>query len=99
MAFMPIHNATVNIVVGAASANVLIGSPTHVRIMNNGTATAWVALGASGLTTTLAAGIPVGPGLAVEIAVPPSLVNAPVYGAAIAAGATGTVYFTPGQAA
>lgn len=95
--FTPAAAATVNIVVGAASANVAvpIGSKRQVRIMNNGTATVWINFGLAGVTAALATGIPVGPGVIEVLSVPD--LGGPTFVAAIAAGATGTIYFTPGE--
>ena len=97
-AFMP-SGATVNIAVAAATANVALGTAasggtTAVRVMNNGTATVWIQFGTSAVTAALATGMPVGPGQT-HVFTCPSFGSAP-YAAAIAAGATGTVYFTPG---
>lgn len=92
-AFTP-SGATVNIDVAAASARVALGNvggPTQVRVMNNGTATVWVKFGDGTVTATLAAGMPVGPGVT-EVVTIAGETNV----AAIAAGATGKIYFTPG---
>lgn len=88
---------TVSISVSAASQSVGLGSPDQIRVMNNGTATVWVKFGASGVTATTAAGFPVGPGVVEVLTIPRNLVNAPVFAAVIAAGATGSIYFTPGD--
>lgn len=83
---------TVNIDVAGTTANVAIGgSGDSVRVMNNGTATVWVKFGGSAVAATLAAGMPVGPGVT-EVLTP----DLSLYVAAIAAGATGKIYFTPG---
>lgn len=97
--FLPTGD-TVNIVVGAASARVALGPPVsngalQCRIMNNGTATVWIKFGDSTVTATVAAGIPVGPGVT-EVLTTPHVATA-VNVAAIAAGATGTIYFTQGE--
>jgi hypothetical protein len=93
-----IQGPTVNVDVGAASANVLIGRWVGaVRVMNNGTATAWIAFGTDNtIAATLAAGVPVGPGVT-EILSPPPQSGGTLYVAAIAAGSTGKIYFTPGS--
>lgn len=89
---------TVNIDVGASSGNVQVTTgrgKTQVRIMNNGSATAWIALGSdSSVAAALASGMPVGPGVTEVITAGdvPSL-----WIAAIAAGSTGKIYFTPGS--
>lgn len=91
--FRPNGGSTVNIDVGAASGNVELTRGEQQRIMNNGSATAWIKFGADNtVAATLAAGIPVGPGVT-EILTPPPGTN---YVAAIAAGSTGKIYFTPG---
>lgn len=92
--FRPTGGATVNIDVGAASANILLTAGVAQRIQNNGTATAWINFGPDNtVTATIAAGMPIGPG-AIEIITPP--VGA-TYVAAIAAAATGKIHFTPGS--
>lgn len=90
--FRPTGGDTVNVVVGAASANVLLSSAQQQRVMNNGTATAWIKFGDNTVAATLAAGIPVGAGVTEVLTIPPGS----TYVAAIAAAATGTIYFTPG---
>lgn len=94
--FVPTPNATVNISVSATSQSVLLGSPTQVRVMNDGTATVWIAFGASSVTTTATTGFPVPAGAIEVLTVPYPLGSAPIYAAAIAAAASGKVYFTPG---
>ena len=95
--FTPLPAGTVNIDVGAATANVLVcpEGVRQVRVMNNGTATVWVNFGGSAVTATLATGMPVGAGVIEVLTIKKS--DAPIYAAAIAAGATGKVYFTPGS--
>lgn len=93
-----IPGATVNIDVSGSSQSVALagakGDTTQVRIHNDGTATVWLEFGVSGVTaaTTTGMGIPSG---AVEVVTIPNAGGAP-YVAAIAAGATGKVYFTTG---
>lgn len=90
-------STTVNIDVGAASARVALTSSrgkVQVRVMNNGSATAWIAFGDSTVTVALASGMPVGPGQTAGFTLPDS---GPLYAAAIAAGSTGKIYFTPGS--
>lgn len=96
--FIPMPAATVNISVSAASQSVSLavsGGPQQVRIMNNGTATVWVNFGLSGVTAALATGMPVGVGVTEVITIPDY--GATAYAAAIAAGSTGSIYFTPGE--
>jgi hypothetical protein len=91
--FRPTGGATVNVDVGAASANVALSSGQAMLVTNNGTATAWIAFGNDNtVVATLAAGMPIGPGLSRILSVPVGC----TYVAAIAAGATGKIYFTPG---
>lgn len=93
-AFDPVENGTKNISVSAASQSVLVGNGfTQVRVMNNGTATVWIAFGNSSVSTTLANGMPIGPGVTEVLTVK---LDGDVYAAAIAAGSTGSIYFTPG---
>ena len=93
MAAFKALGATVNIDVGATTANVALGQVSpEVRVMNNGTATAWIAWGGSAVAGVLATSIPVGPGVTEVFGIP---VGA-TYAAAIAAGSTGKIYFTPG---
>lgn len=88
---------TVSINVGAASANVLVTNADggeQIRVMNNGSATVWIAFGTDNtVAATLAGSMPVGSG-SWEVF---SRGGGPVWAAAIAAGATGNVYFTPGE--
>jgi len=95
--FITTPSGTVNINVSGSSQSVslaVVGGPQQVRIMNNGTATAWVNFGSSAVTAALATGMPVGPGVTEVITIPDFGVTP--YAAAIAAGATGNIYFTPG---
>lgn len=87
---------TVNVSVSASSQSVNLGRPDQVRVMNNGSATVWCRLGASGITVSGSNGFPVAPGATEVVSIPGSLASADVYAAVIAAGATGSIYFTPG---
>jgi hypothetical protein len=94
--FQPI-SATVNIDVSSSSQTVAIdvdGGTSTVRVMNNGTATAWINFGGSTITAALASAVPVGPGVTEVYTVPAPASG--LYVAAIAAAATGKIYFTPG---
>lgn len=96
LAFRAAPAATVNIDVSASSQAIQVSTsaaPQQVRVMNNGTATVWIKFGASNVAATLAADHPVGPGATEIFTVAEGV--AP-YVAAIAAGATGKIYFTPG---
>ena len=87
--------STVSITVSASSQRVDIGNPDSIRIFNSGTATVWIAFGDATVEATTAAGMPVGPGVT-EVVRKPRFGTA-LYVAAIAAGATGIFYFTPGN--
>lgn len=98
--FNATQHATVNIVVAATTANTAVtiraaAGPMQVRVMNNGTATAWIAFGDNTVTASSTKDIPVPSGGAEVFTV-----NVPdggsLYAAAIAAAATGPVFFTPG---
>jgi hypothetical protein len=66
--------------------------------MNNGSATVWVGFGDSNVTASLTADIPIGPGQErVFEGINNGAAGGDLYAAAIAAGATGKVYFTPGR--
>lgn len=99
-AFQPRHAATVNISVSASSQRIVIPGchPTEVRVVNNGSATVWIEFGDSTVTAALATGVPIGPGV-IEV-LTGSMLSAgsgDLYVAAIAAGATGSIYFTAGE--
>lgn len=62
--FQPNPAKTVNIDVASSSARVaLSGAPTSVRVMNNGTATAWIDFGDVTVAADVATSMPVGPGV------------------------------------
>ena len=93
-AFDPIENGTKKITVSASSQAVSLGvGVANVRVMNNGTATVWIAFGPASVVTALATGMPIGPGVTEVLTVK---LDGEAYVAAIAAGATGDIYFTPG---
>lgn len=96
-AFLPIPESTANITVGAASARVAVPARAggSIRIMNNGTATVWVNFGDGTVTASMTTGMPIGPG-SVEVVEAPEITGT-LNAAAIAAAATGIVYFTPGE--
>lgn len=97
--FSPAPGKTVNINVAASTANVLVTpepGPRSIRIMNDGTATVWIEFGkSSGAAASLTTSFPVAAG-ATEV-MTAAIGDGPIYAAAIAAGATGKVYFTPGS--
>lgn len=87
--------ATVNIDVSSSTQPVEIGPCDSIRIMNDGTATVWVRFGGSSVTSSLTTGMPIGPGVTEVIGFEQGL-GQPITVAAIAAGSTGKIYFTPG---
>lgn len=95
--FQPQPAKTVNIDVSSSSSRVAIaGAPGSVRVMNNGTATVWINHGDVTVTAAVATGMPVGPGVT-EVLSFPNGSAITFYIAAIAAGATGKIHFTPGS--
>jgi hypothetical protein len=87
--------STVNIDISASSQRVQVnttGQVMSVYVYNDGTATAWIAFGDSTVTTATTTGMPIGTKDRGILELPPN-----AYVAAIAAGATGKIYFTPGQ--
>ena len=97
-AFRPTPNSTVNIDVSASSQRVLItaDSCNAIRVMNNGSATVWIDFGTIAVAAAVATGTPVGPGTT-EVLRFQNKDGSRIYAAAIAAGATGKIYFTPGN--
>jgi hypothetical protein len=90
--FAPSGGATVNIDVASTTDSVALTLAPHQRVMNNGSATAWIAFGTDTVEAAAASGIPIAPG-ATEVLTPPV---GSTYVAAIAAASTGRIYFTPG---
>lgn len=88
--FAPRAGGTKSIDVSAASQRVAVGSVGQVRVFNEGTATAYIEFGGSAVTAAAATGLPIGPGVTEVLTVDATHV------AAIADGATGKIYFTPG---
>jgi hypothetical protein len=98
ISFQPMQASTVNISVAATTANVLIenfSGANQIRVFNNGSATAWIEFGGSGVVATLTSSIPI-PAGAIEVFSVGSAAST-VYAAAIAAASTGSIYFTPGS--
>lgn len=91
--------STVNIDVSASSQKVKVADDNgdvDIRIHNDGTATVWIEFGVTtDLTAATTTGIPIGSGVTEVQYVPP--LGSDVYVAAIAAGSTGKIYFTPGS--
>jgi hypothetical protein len=92
--FMARPGATANIDSAGTTARVSLGEGpfNQVRVMNNGTATAWIRFGNGSVEATTAAGVPIGPGVTEVFSVASDVTHV----ALIAAGATGRCYFTPG---
>lgn len=98
VAFAPTDRATQSISVSATSQSVALGlynGAQRVRIYNAGTATVWVRFGCAGVTATAANDIPEPAGAVETITANTS--TCPTNVAVIAAGATGSVYFTTGS--
>lgn len=95
--FRPFAGKTVNISVSSSSQRVEVGACGSVRVMNNGTATVWVDFGDVTITAATTTSFPVGPGVTEVLSFPRSVDGARRYAAAIAAGSTGSIYFTPGE--
>ena len=98
-AFAATDNATVSISVGAASANVLVAGGDvgriNVLVTNLGTAAAWIRSGGSAVAASLTKDIPIPAGSA-QVLTFRAPAGSSLYIAAIAAAATGSIYFTPG---
>lgn len=93
--FSPAGNQTVSINVSASSQNVQVTASSgmqQVRLMNNGTATVWIRFGTDNTVTATTSNLPIAAGAAEVLSH-----QGPLYVAAIAAGATGFIYFTPGE--
>lgn len=99
--FRPSSAATVSIAVAATTANVQI-MPTGTtgnyscRIHNDGTATVWLRFGDNTVTSTIPSGATAG-GMSVPAGGCEVVTVRGTHVAAIAAGATGNIYFTPGE--
>jgi hypothetical protein len=91
--------ATVNLAVtttsGAQALTTSLNSREEVRIVNAGTVIVFIAFGASGVTTTAAAGMPILPGTAETFEVGADETHV----AAITASGTATLYATTGRGA
>lgn len=96
--FHPAKGATVSIAVSSSTQPLKItrqDGRCDVRVYNSGTATVWIDFGDSTVTTSAATGMPIPAGAVCGFNTPKPY-NDGLYVAVIAAGATGTVYFTPG---
>lgn len=97
--FTPRLDQTKSISVGAASANVQITEPgAQLRVTNDGSATAWITWGADNtVVADVATDIPIRPGETEVFSLEYTPQRTALWVAAIAVGATGSIYFTPGE--
>lgn len=98
--FLPTPGSTVNINVSSSSQAVQLYNapgPVSVRIENDGTATVWVEFGNSSVSASLTTSFPVPAGAVEVLRGENNSDRSPLYVAAIAAGSTGKIYFTPGR--
>jgi hypothetical protein len=96
--FAPVGDDTFNIDVAATTARVKLGDINgrlQVRVYNDGSAPAWIKFGDSTVTADTTNDIPIGSKLTCGFTVTP-VAGGALYVAAIAGGATGKIYFTPG---
>jgi hypothetical protein len=96
--FAPTGDDTANINVSSSSQRVKLGDingELQVRFFNAGTAPVWIKFGDITVTADVTNDIPIAAGYTGGFTVPPVSGGA-LYVAAIAAGATGIIYFTPG---
>lgn len=97
-AFSPLPASTKNVDVSSSNQRVKIGLGTgftDVQVWNDGSATAWIEFGGPGVAATTAAGVPIGAGVGMVLSAR-NPDGGGLYAAAIAAGSTGRIYFTPG---
>lgn len=97
--FEAVDNATVNIAVSSSSQSVQIpnySGGNQIRVYNAGTATVWIRFGGSAVVALAANDVPIAAGLTAGFSAPAAAGNT-LYIAAIAAGSTGSIYFTPGE--
>lgn len=97
--FRPTSKTTTSIAVAASSSSVkLTDDPgdLSVRVMNNGTATAWISFDGPGAVATTTQDIPI-PAGGVEVFTAQATAGNSLYVAAIAQGPTGNIYFTVGM--
>jgi predicted metal-binding membrane protein len=96
--FMPVLGGTVLIDVSASSGAVNLGRGANVSeclVFNDGTATVWFTFGLSTATASLTTSIPISTKAWASFRIP-RIEGGNIYAAAIAAGSTGKIYFTPG---
>lgn len=100
-AFKPTDAATVNIDISNSNQRIALYKQRReiqVYVYNDGSATAWIAFGDANVVASTSTGIPIGTkqGRVFTVSIPETL-HPPIYAAAIAAGSTGKIYFTPGE--
>jgi len=96
--FQADDGATKSISVSSSSQAVQLESVSEaiqVRVYNAGTATVWIRFGGSAVTAASATDIPIAAGYTGGFSV--GAAGSTIYVAAIAAGSTGSIYFTPGE--
>ena len=91
----PASTVNINVSGSSQSVSLAVRGRRQIRIMNNGSATVWVAFGPTGVVATTGANMPI-PAGAIEVVSIPDY-GATAFAAAIADGATGIIYFTPGE--
>lgn len=93
------NGATVNLAATSSTGNVAltgVGNGGTVRVLNNGSEAVFINFGtSSAVTATLAAGIPIPPGIPEAFCVPAGITHV----AGITASGAATIYFTTGQGA
>ena len=92
---IPGRTVSINVSSSSQAVRVSDNGPDSVRVMNNGTATVWIAFGGPTITASASTHLPVGPGVT-EVFTFRNLDGSDLWIAAIAAGSTGLIYFTPG---
>jgi hypothetical protein len=98
-AFQPFDINTANAAATTASLTTALVLPLtvprrmQVRVFNAGTGTAYIRFGVSGVTTTVAAGVPVPPGTIEVYSVPEGTTHV----ATITGTGTASVFFTAGE--
>lgn len=96
--FRPTGKDTQNISVNAGSQNVKLSDDQgdiSIRVVNLGSATAWIAFGGPTVQASVTQDMPIPAGATTGFTAQ-APAGGPLYVAAIAAGATGSIYFTPG---
>jgi hypothetical protein len=88
-------SVSINVSNSSQSAQISGGNRQQIRVYNDGTATAWVNFGNSGVVASITTGLPI-PSFGAEVFTVDAAGAAQLYAAAIAAASTGKVWFTPG---